>query len=116
MRGFHQEDELEINTSDIYSSHILVHAPGMIFVFWWEWGLNSGLCACKAGTLLLEPHLQSTLLWLFLTNSLLGLASNHNPPDFSLPSSQDYRLEPPAPSNFGIIFNFIRFNRSYDLV
>jgi hypothetical protein len=28
-------------------------------------GLNSGLHACKAGTLLFEPHLQSILLWLF---------------------------------------------------
>jgi hypothetical protein len=27
--------------------------------------LNSGLHACKAGTLPLEPHLQSILLWLF---------------------------------------------------
>jgi hypothetical protein len=27
--------------------------------------MNSGLHACKAGTLLLEPHLQSVLLWLF---------------------------------------------------
>jgi hypothetical protein len=25
--------------------------------FWWDWGLNSGLCACKVGSLLLEPHL-----------------------------------------------------------
>jgi hypothetical protein len=33
--------------------------------FWWDWGLNSGLCAGKAGALLLEPHLQSILLWLF---------------------------------------------------
>jgi hypothetical protein len=27
--------------------------------------LNSGLCTCKAGALLLEPHLQSIFLWLF---------------------------------------------------
>jgi hypothetical protein len=27
--------------------------------FSWNWGLNSGLCTCKAGALLLEPHLQS---------------------------------------------------------
>jgi hypothetical protein len=31
----------------------------------WNWDLNSGLCICKAGTLLLEPHLQSILLWWF---------------------------------------------------
>jgi hypothetical protein len=35
------------------------------FFFWWDWSLHSGLQACKAGTLPLEPHLQSTLLWLF---------------------------------------------------
>jgi hypothetical protein len=29
------------------------------FFFSWNWGLNSGLCTCKAGALLLEPHLQS---------------------------------------------------------
>jgi hypothetical protein len=27
--------------------------------------LNSGLCTCKAGALLLQPHRWSTLLWLF---------------------------------------------------
>jgi hypothetical protein len=31
---------------------------------WWGWGLNSELCTCKAGTLLLKPHLQSISLWL----------------------------------------------------
>jgi hypothetical protein len=30
-----------------------------------DWGLNSELHVCKAGTLLLELHLQSILLWLF---------------------------------------------------
>jgi hypothetical protein len=30
-----------------------------------NFGLNSGLHACKAGTVPLEPHLQSILLWLF---------------------------------------------------
>jgi hypothetical protein len=28
------------------------------YLFWWDRGLNSGLHACKAGVLLLEPHLQ----------------------------------------------------------
>jgi hypothetical protein len=27
--------------------------------------LNSGLCTCKAGTLLIGPNLQSIMLWLF---------------------------------------------------
>jgi hypothetical protein len=39
----------------------------------------------------LEPHFQSILLWLVwrfgLLNYLPGLASNHNPPSLSLPSS-----------------------------
>jgi hypothetical protein len=32
---------------------------------WWDWNLNSGLHTCKAGTLLLAPHLQFIVLWLF---------------------------------------------------
>jgi hypothetical protein len=43
----------------------------------------------KAGTQPLEPHLQSILLWLLwrwsLKNYLPKLASNPDPPDFSLP-------------------------------
>jgi hypothetical protein len=42
------------------------------------------------------------LLWLFcrwhLSNYLLRLALNLNPPDFSFSSSQDYRCEPHAPA------------------
>jgi hypothetical protein len=30
----------------------------LILFFLWDEGLNSGLCACKAGTLLLQPHIQ----------------------------------------------------------
>jgi hypothetical protein len=30
-----------------------------LFCFWWDWGLNLGLCSCKAGALPLEPCLQS---------------------------------------------------------
>jgi hypothetical protein len=30
-----------------------------------DWSLNSGLCTCKVGTVLLEPDLLSILLWLF---------------------------------------------------
>jgi hypothetical protein len=61
------------------------------FFFWWDWGFNSALCTWKVGTLPLEPHLQSLLLWLFgdggLTNYLPGLALNCDLPDLSLPSS-----------------------------
>jgi hypothetical protein len=35
------------------------------FSFWWFWGLNSGLCTCKAGALLLVLHFRSILCWLF---------------------------------------------------
>jgi hypothetical protein len=35
-----------------------------LFFFFQYWGLNSGLWACEAGALLLEPHLYSFLLWL----------------------------------------------------
>jgi hypothetical protein len=66
-------------------------------------GLNSGLHVCKAGALLLEPHLQSILLWLFwrwdLANYLPGLAWKHASPDLSLPSSLDYRHESQALGN-----------------
>jgi hypothetical protein len=37
--------------------------PFFITFIWGE-GVNSGLPTCKAGTLLLESHLQSILLWL----------------------------------------------------
>jgi hypothetical protein len=35
-----------------------------LFIYLWDWGLNSGLHSCKIGTLSLEPCLESTLLWL----------------------------------------------------
>jgi hypothetical protein len=44
-----------------------------------------------AGVLLLEPHISPFYSGYFrdggLVNYLLGLDSNHNPPDLSLPSS-----------------------------
>jgi hypothetical protein len=56
-----------------------------------ELGFHSykGLHSYKAGTLLLEPQVQSILLWLFwrYKNYLLGLASDQGPLDLSLPSS-----------------------------
>jgi hypothetical protein len=54
------------------------------FVCWWDLGLNTGLHTCKTGTLLIEPHLQVFLLWLFwrwgLENYLSRLASWSQPP------------------------------------
>jgi hypothetical protein len=56
-----------------------------------DWGLNSGLCTCKAATLPLDPHLQSILLWLFWRWSFLNywprLALNLDPAYLNLPSS-----------------------------
>jgi hypothetical protein len=42
-------------------------------LFFGDWGLNSGLCACKAGTLLLEPHLLS-ILFCYFRDELFALA------------------------------------------
>jgi hypothetical protein len=62
-------------------------------LFLGDWGLNAGLCTCKAGTLLLEPHVQSILLWLFwrggLVNCFPGLALNH---DLPISASQVARI------------------------
>jgi hypothetical protein len=59
-----------------------------------NWGLNSGLGTCKAGALLLEPHLQSpvhfalVILEMGWPQELFDrLALNHEPPDPSLPCS-----------------------------
>jgi hypothetical protein len=45
-------------------------------LFWWDWGLNSGLRICKAGTLLLKSHLQPSfsLVILEMESYLLGLS------------------------------------------
>jgi hypothetical protein len=98
------------NPKSVGLGHCLLGSPmrqmlGLILLyFWWDRGLNSGLHTCKAGVLLLESHLQSTLLWLFwrwgLENYLSGLASNLNPPNLSLLNSWDYKHRHPASSGY----------------
>jgi hypothetical protein len=56
----------------------------VLLMFLVELGLDSGLHTCKAGTLLLEPHLQFILLWLVWKWSLAdvaGLTLNCDPLD-----------------------------------
>jgi hypothetical protein len=59
-----------------------------LFIYWWDWGLNSGPCS-------LETQLQSILLWLFwrwyLVNCLPGLVLNFDLPNLSLTSNLNYR-------------------------
>jgi hypothetical protein len=45
----------------------------LLFVCMWDWSLHSVFWACKAGALLLEPLLQSTLLWLVIYLAVLGI-------------------------------------------
>jgi hypothetical protein len=52
------------------------------FFSWWDWGLNSQLDDCKAGSLFLEPHLQPRSDYFGSEahmNYLPRLASYHNP-------------------------------------
>jgi hypothetical protein len=58
---------LALHSIMIVGPSFLTHASVGAFlkIFLWDWGLNSGFCVCKAVTVLLEPHLQSILLWLF---------------------------------------------------
>jgi hypothetical protein len=61
-----------------------------------------------------EPHPQSIFLWLFwrwgLVNYLPGLALKHNPPNLIIPSSEDYKHEPVAPSSLQyLIYNVSNF-------
>jgi hypothetical protein len=72
-------------------------------------GLELRVCTCNACALLLEPRLQSILLWLFwrwgLSNYLLRLATNYDPTDLRLTSSWDYRRELSGPSFTSALFN-----------
>jgi hypothetical protein len=60
------------------------------FLFWWDRFLTQDFTFANIGTLLLEPCLQSILLWLCfgdewsLVNYLPGLVWNYSPPNLSL--------------------------------
>jgi hypothetical protein len=69
-----------------------------ICFFYWDWGLNLGFLICKASALLIEPQFQSICCGYFEHRVLqtICLIVNHEPPDLSLPTSKDYRHEPPV--------------------
>jgi hypothetical protein len=70
-------------------------------------GLGFELSSNKAGALPPEPHFQSILLWLlwrWIVSYLPRLTSNRDPPNLSLPSSQDDRHEPPVPSIMSVLY------------
>jgi hypothetical protein len=82
------------------------------------------VCVCVVQGLHLEPLHQSFLcvcvcvrvFWNRVSQKYLpGLASNHNPPDLCLLSSQDYRHKPLAPSQniFKFVLWFIFWPVSY---
>jgi hypothetical protein len=48
-----------------YRNEPLHLAWGVVFFFLVGLGFELGLCTCKEDTFLLEPHLQSVLVWLF---------------------------------------------------
>jgi hypothetical protein len=67
--------------------------------FWWNWGLNSGLHTCKAGTTAWATppfHFVLVILEMGSLELFARLASNFDPSDPSLLSSWDYRCEPSA--------------------
>jgi hypothetical protein len=71
-----------------------IRGEGFFFVFfflWQDWGLKVGFCICKAGVLQIEltssPFCSGSFGDGGFSNYSLRLASNHDPPDLSLPSS-----------------------------
>jgi hypothetical protein len=46
----------------------------ILFIFWWDWSLNSGLLSGKEVVLPLELHLQSISVWLIWSWGLVNYA------------------------------------------
>jgi hypothetical protein len=88
----------ESYSSSIFSCFFML----FYFMLLWKWSLNWVLHVCKTDYLVLEPYLQSILLWLFWTWRSLGyfsgVAVNRDPSDLILSSSLSYRCEPLTPS------------------
>jgi hypothetical protein len=66
-----QDKELSQDIFDKLSQYKIpctVHSSSLFFTifFLWYWHLNSAFQTLEVGALLLEPHLQPFLLWLFL--------------------------------------------------
>jgi hypothetical protein len=63
-----------------------------IYLSWWDWGLNSGLCTCIAGALSFK-HYHFALVNLEIGSQELFACAICDPLDLSLPSFWDYRHE-----------------------
>jgi hypothetical protein len=74
------------------------------FFFWWDWGLNSGLCTYKSRCSPLQSICSGYFVDGGLKNYLPKLLYHQDPPDLILPSSYDYRHEPPVPRQLSISF------------
>jgi hypothetical protein len=62
-----------------YKTELKLLQPHYLFIYFGVMGLNLGLCTCKAGTLLLEPHLQSHFVLVILEMGLKNYLPKYEP-------------------------------------